>query len=99
VEGEEPRPQNVGFFPHPHFGPLCDGRLNLRYLHQPGVDRVNQPMVYCVHGKRTSARRSPGGEMTRPVEIKVELTTAEALAYAQFVKRAGWRDYRANAGE
>ena len=32
-----------------------------------------------------------------PVVITVELTDAEALALAQFVKRASWRDYRTNA--
>ena len=31
------------------------------------------------------------------IVIAVELTDAEALALAQFVKRAGWRDYRVNA--
>ena len=35
--------------------------------------------------------------MSKPVEIKVELTTAEAMAFAQFVKRVGWRDFRSNA--
>lgn len=35
--------------------------------------------------------------MSKPVTITVELTDAEAWQYAQFLKRAGWRDYRGNA--
>lgn len=34
---------------------------------------------------------------TQPIKITVDLTDAEAMALAQFVKRAGWRDYRATA--
>ena len=29
--------------------------------------------------------------------ITVELTEAEAMAYAQFLKRVGWREYRENS--
>jgi hypothetical protein len=32
-----------------------------------------------------------------PITITAELTPAEAMAYAQFLKRVGWRDYRTNA--
>lgn len=31
------------------------------------------------------------------VTITAELTDAEAWAFAQFLKRAGWSDYKANA--
>jgi hypothetical protein len=31
------------------------------------------------------------------IVITVELTEAEAMAYAQFLKRVGWREYRDNA--
>jgi hypothetical protein len=33
----------------------------------------------------------------KTITITVELTDAEALAYAQFLKRVGWREYRDNA--
>lgn len=33
----------------------------------------------------------------KTITITVELTDAEALAYAQFLKRVGWREYRNNA--
>lgn len=35
--------------------------------------------------------------MGKPVKITAELTTAEAMALAQFLKRAGFRDFRSNA--
>lgn len=33
----------------------------------------------------------------KTITITVELSEAEAMAYAQFLKRVGWRDYRENA--
>jgi hypothetical protein len=33
----------------------------------------------------------------KTITITVELSEAEAMAYAQFLKRVGWRDYRTNA--
>lgn len=33
----------------------------------------------------------------KTVTITAELTTAEAMALAQFLKRVGWREYRANS--
>ena len=34
---------------------------------------------------------------TQPVKITAELTDAEAMAFAQFLKRSSWSDYRTNA--
>lgn len=31
------------------------------------------------------------------VKVTADLTDAEAMAFAQLLKRIGWRDYRANA--
>ena len=33
----------------------------------------------------------------KTVTITAELTTAEAMAFAQFLKRVSWREYRDNA--
>jgi hypothetical protein len=32
-----------------------------------------------------------------PVTITAELTDAEAMAFAQFLKRVGWREFRENS--
>ncbi len=38
-----------------------------------------------------------GGYAVEKVSITVELTEHEAMALAQFIKRVGWSDVRANA--
>lgn len=35
--------------------------------------------------------------MSDQTTITVDLTTAEAMAFAQFLKRVGWCEYRANS--
>lgn len=41
--------------------------------------------------------RLQGGLMNTPITVTCELSQAQALALAQFVKRVGWSEFRTNA--
>lgn len=65
--------------------PACGQRL------QVNLSLTNNPAAV------TCACCMPFTRKVETVVLQVEMTDAEALAYAQFLKRVSWREYRDNA--